>query len=38
MINLYVSLIKNGRLTIDDVPKLWRDKVELEISHQDDPE
>lgn len=27
MVNLYVKLIKMGRMTIDDVPTLWRDAV-----------
>lgn len=27
MVNLYVKLIKMGRMTIDDVPALWRDAV-----------
>lgn len=27
MVNLYVKLIRMGRKTIDDVPKLWREKV-----------
>ena len=27
MVNLYVKLIKMGRMTIDGVPKLWRDAV-----------
>lgn len=27
MVNLYVKLIKMGRLTINDVPELWRAAV-----------
>ncbi len=27
MVNLYVKLIRMGRMTIDDVPELWRDAV-----------
>ncbi len=27
MVNLYVKLIKMGRMTIDEVPELWREKV-----------
>lgn len=27
MVNLYVKLIELGRMTIDDVPELWREKV-----------
>ena len=27
MANLYVKLIELGRMTIDDVPELWREKV-----------
>ena len=38
MINLYVSLIKNGRLTIDEVPKLWRDRVSMVIDNIDHTE
>ena len=27
MVKLYVKLIRMGRMTIDDVPELWRDAV-----------
>lgn len=27
MINFYVKRIRLGRMTIDDVPELWREKV-----------
>lgn len=27
MVNLYVKLIRMGRMTINDVPELWRDAV-----------
>ncbi len=27
MVNLYVKLIRLGRMTIDDVPALWREAV-----------
>ena len=27
MVNLYVKLIELGRMTIDDVPELWREEV-----------
>ena len=27
MVNLYVKLIRMGRITIDDVPALWREAV-----------
>lgn len=27
MVNLYVKLIKMGRMTVDEVPELWRDAV-----------
>ncbi len=28
MVKFYVSKIKAGKLTIEDVPELWRKKVE----------
>ena len=28
MVNYYVRKIEAGELTIDDVPKLWKSKVE----------
>ncbi len=28
MVKFYVSRIKAGKLTIEDVPELWRKKVE----------
>lgn len=31
MVNLYVLLIKMGRMTIDGVPALWRDAVVAEL-------
>lgn len=27
MVNFYVSLINRGEMTVDKVPKLWREKV-----------
>ena len=27
MVNFYVSLIRRGEITVEDVPKLWREKV-----------
>lgn len=27
MVNFYVKMIRMGRITIDDVPALWRDAV-----------
>ena len=27
MVNFYVKMIRLGRITIDDVPELWRDAV-----------
>ena len=27
MVNFYVKMIRLGRMTIDDVPALWRDAV-----------
>ena len=32
MVNLYVKLIELGRMTIDDVPELWREKVRKAVS------
>ena len=31
MVKLYVKLIKMGRMTIDDVPELWREAVRAEL-------
>lgn len=28
MVNFYVKRIKAGKMTLEQVPKLWRDKVE----------
>lgn len=28
MVKLYIKLIQEGRLTIDDVPAKWREKVQ----------
>ena len=32
MVAYYVAKIKAGELTIEDVPKLWRKKVEAALS------
>lgn len=34
MVNLYVKLIRLGRKTIDDVPKLWRDAVRAALEEE----
>lgn len=28
MVKIYVKYIKNGKITIEDVPELWRAEVE----------
>lgn len=28
MVRFYVNLIKQGRMTIEDVPELWREEVQ----------
>ena len=32
MVSFYVNEIENGRMTIDEVPRLWREKVRTAIS------
>lgn len=32
MVKFYVERIKNGKMTLDEVPKRWRDAVLAEIS------
>lgn len=32
MVAFYVMKINDGTITIDDVPKLWREKVQAAIS------
>ena len=31
MVRFYVMKIKDGTITIDEVPQLWREKVETEL-------
>lgn len=31
MVNFFIGEIKIGRITIDDVPKLWRNKVQARL-------
>ncbi len=31
MVKFYVMKIKDGTITIDEVPQLWREKVETEL-------
>ena len=31
MVDVYVALIRKGKITIDDVPGRWRDAVRKEI-------
>lgn len=31
MVHFYIMKIKDGTITIDDVPKKWRSKVEAEM-------
>lgn len=33
MIDLYIKKIKNEEMTIEDVPKLWKNKVEDVLKH-----
>lgn len=32
MVRLYVRKIKAGEMTLEEVPALWRDKVEAELA------
>lgn len=32
MVKLYVLRIKAGKLTLEEVPKRWREAVEIELS------
>lgn len=34
MVNFYVYRIKNGKMTLDEVPKKWRDAVEKKLSEK----
>lgn len=34
MVAFYVAKIKDGTITIDDVPKLWKAKVEAELAKE----
>lgn len=34
MVAIYVRRIKEGLMTIEEVPTLWRDKVQSEIDKQ----
>ena len=34
MVAFYVDKIKNGEMTIDQVPALWRKKVQVELDKQ----
>ena len=34
MVKFYKEMIKNGGMTIDEVPSLWRKKVEAEIAKE----
>ena len=38
MINFFAEQILIGRITIDDVPKLWRAKVQAKLDELDDDE
>lgn len=35
MVTIYVSLIKNGLRTIDQVPEIWRQQVEEMLFKED---
>lgn len=32
MVNFYVHRIQSGKMTLDEVPKKWRAKVETELN------
>ena len=34
MVNFYVYRIKNGKLTLDEVPEKWRTKVEEKLNNE----
>lgn len=34
MVKLYVMKIHQGKITIDDVPALWRDKVKAALAEE----
>ncbi len=34
MVKLYVMKIHQGKMTLDDVPVLWRDKVAAELTKE----
>lgn len=34
MINFYVNRIKQGRMTIDDVPERWREAVREKLENE----
>lgn len=34
MVKFYVNRIKNGGMTIDEVPSLWKKKVEAELARE----
>lgn len=38
MVRFYVMKIQTGAITIEDVPKLWRKKVEVELAKGQEPE
>lgn len=35
MINFYVNRIKQGKITIDDVPEKWREEVRKKLENID---
>ena len=34
MVKFYVNRIKNAQMTVDEVPKLWKVKVEAELAKE----
>lgn len=34
MVNFYVYRIENGKMTLDEVPKKWRDAVEEKLNEK----
>lgn len=34
MVRFYINMIRNGRMTLDDVPEKWRDTVEKALAEK----
>lgn len=35
MVKFYVNRIKSGKMTLEDVPKKWKEKVEAELNRNE---